>query len=637
MRFGETGTHQDIDLLFVPTDGGGHDDTEMLEDFVRLVADRVVTMFPMLRGDLTSFVDVKSNSLHCAHFYIRTQHFADVMQLPAAANALVEAQFPRQRCLLSLPLPLMQPVPTAELVYLPMASLPELLHRLACISESEPLLDGLKIVPLAYNTAVIQKSRLRLRRLRELTRLGMLHDTPCAWDCNPRNLTEPPVAVCREPCMPDFADVVPHAQQLRLTQVALDDLCAKVSMLEGKLAVAHASQQRLVETNKEKLATLDGKLAVAHASQQRLVETNKEQLSSLLAAANDMSSSFMRLAVDKLATLDGKLAAADASGRRLAEWMTAKYKRSMGTARDAVEGALGRLQRIRREVFLRAHPAPVLTHIWRHTEAIQKLLEAEPPQTDAARRSAYADLYARSTKKMARLKGYPYAILDREEVCDSPTMDTLASFNLFNFMMDLSAKGGPAVAADTRMIAPYSVWGRQPTAMVTLTKYVQGLTATDDTITGCVPFVSAVDDSLNVLLLRNGRKFACNEMLSTSLASQKTVELMMHMLHNVANAIAFPVVTEVSRMEKTLVSVRKLVTEMDTVMNVHMENYAEAPFLDALDALQGVEHDLLIYGVAFAVEEKSEFTWRGASYRSGGGKHKKRKNRKNKRLLPTLL
>jgi hypothetical protein len=90
-------------------------------------------------------------------------------------------------------------------------------------------------------------------------------------------------------------------------------------------------------------------------------------------------------------------------------------------------------------------------------------------------------------------------------------------------------------------------------------------------------------------------------------------------------------------MEKTLVSVRKLVTEMDTVMNVHMENYAEAPFLDALDALQGVEHDLLIYGVAFAVEEKSEFTWRGASYRSGGGKHKKRKNRKNKRLLPTLL
>ena len=62
MRFGETGTHQDIDLLFVPR--AGHGEVGPLEAFVLSVVDRVNSTYPALSGQVSSSVNMTSNRLY---------------------------------------------------------------------------------------------------------------------------------------------------------------------------------------------------------------------------------------------------------------------------------------------------------------------------------------------------------------------------------------------------------------------------------------------------------------------------------------------------------------------------------------------------------------------------------------------
>lgn len=176
MRFGETGEHQDIDLLFVPHVWTG-DGSDALEAFVERVFDRVQSAFPLLpRHCLKSFINMTSIGMYCAHLSVKGRLFADVTQLSPDVDALVSARFPRKESVLHLP----DPLHTPELS-IRVASLEELLHRLVCISESEPAVDGLPVVSAQYNVPAIRKSRLRLCRLRELHRLSMVATTPCGW------------------------------------------------------------------------------------------------------------------------------------------------------------------------------------------------------------------------------------------------------------------------------------------------------------------------------------------------------------------------------------------------------------------------------------------------------------------------
>jgi hypothetical protein len=624
MRFGETATRQDVDLLFVPRSSNDDDDAGPVEAFVRSVVARLDMTFPALAGGLSWYTNIVSTGLHCVHLSMKGRHFADVTQLPSALNALVEARFPRQRSLLLLPPPM--PQSTTDL-FVSVASLPELLHRLACISESMPLLDGLDIVKPHYNTAVIQKSRLRLRRLRELTLLGMLREVPCDWGSDLRVLTEPRCLVQTEPCcMPDFA--VPAAatykQQLSAQSSAHEEELAAV-------AIAHKRQLfALTRTHEKEVSRLTGTHNRRVAA---LTDANKKHLSSLQSAMSDMTASFAQLASDKLAALDRKLTAANASGRRVAEFITTTYQRVTTAAKNAVEASAKALMDIRVEVYASSHSAssPLLRRLHARTQNILEETERHRG-ADIPCLQHYMGAYAYTTKKMACLKAYPHTLLpaDRGGGGDDGKRHIMGSFSLFYRMLQLSKEGGTDPERDdVRVHAPYSTWGSQTATIVTqnLTRYAHCVAAADPTITSCVPFVDADDDSIKVLVVHRDQNGAPPVPCPTPVPTPP-VQFMLHMLHNVVDAITSPILKDVRKLRDALTNVEKMALEVAAELDIAAEERtAHPPYLAHLESLQLMEKDLVLYTVAFSLEQRRVFVWKEAGASVGRSKKKKTKKR----------
>jgi hypothetical protein len=571
MRFGEAGGHQDLDFLLVPPADSEVPEVTHLHDFFAAVCHTMDDSFPTMLNCISTSVNMTSNGRYCAHFFVGGRHFADVTVLPAAVDDVMEATFPRPRVPLQLLRELLQVKVKSEVQpTLAVASLPELLHRLASISESVPLVDGLPVLKQQYNTVVIQKSRLRLQRLRQLKRLDALHTDPQPWGSqDPRELTEPPCAIQQLPyVMPDFFSSCPsYTNQLTSIATCFDALCT----------------------------------------------------------------SFTRAVGDTTSTLHCKLNAANASGKRLAAAMTQHRARRRAAQAVATRVKNVRVDVLATAhpagVLHRVHSGILAIQAALSIKAISGGSPGDAAFSD------YSSLYTYMVGKMASLQAYPFSLFPLtgdmpSEPCPAKR-HIMSTFFVFLRVMHLS-KGG-VVDQDVRVYASYDEWsrsGKGPDAVMDwVAAHVLGVKRSDASVSHCIPYVEAGGDgSLKLAVMHT----PCDEIREDSdyVTTPENMEMMMRMLDNVVHAITYPILLHVKALKKAISTVQSLSKDMEAVIVRHMSVFPHTPFVKEITGLQEMQRDAI--SQALRVESKCDeeelYSWvEGADV----GKKKRSKKKKS--------
>lgn len=526
MRFGETGSHQDMDFLLVPSRDGDDDDgiIRHLETFFANLHLIVEMAFPVMASSMSWTFNMTSNRRYCGHFFVGGRHFADVTVLPSAVDAVMEAAFPRQDTAVQL----FKELQTVEDQRLCVASLPELLHRLASISESTPLVDGLAVLRQEHNKLVIQKSRLRLRRLRQLKQLGLLRNTPYAWGAeDPRALTEPPCSVVFAPAvMPDFAaSCVSYKDTLTGLATCLDTLFTTFAQTVG-----------------DRVSTLHCKLNAANASGKRLA-----------ACLSQVS-----------------------KGRRSAEAVKARMKSVRVDVLAAAHPA---------RVLNRVHSGIKDIRAAMAVKAVGGGTKGDAVFTD------YADLYNYMVQKMTLLHSYPYTLfpltrtedLLRSEPCVAK-QHIMATFFVFLRIMHLS-KGG-MVDQDVRVYIPSKDRVEHSTMMDWFAAYAKGLKESDSSIEHCIPYVEDGGDGRIKVAVMHSRRDNLEYECTTS---PENMAVMMRLLDNVVHSITYPILLHVKTLKSVLASVNQAVQGIEEAVTLHMSSVPHTPFAKEISGMQEIQ------------------------------------------------
>lgn len=549
MRFGESGTHQDIDLFLTSSEVS----PDVLDEFLESV--RSAFYDATEDSSMIWNVSMVFNGLYCARVFVRKMHHVcDVTLISKDQNAKIEAKFPRKKCVVCLP----------DLSSsLNIISFEEVLHRMAGTVAGVPLADGLPCLPTRVNAVAVTKNSLRLERLKLLETMGLISKSP-APIVLPASLDtlgcKPPAVVVDGPS----AVVMPVWEVTRLTEVFSSSVSAVESHFESKL-----SQLSNVVT------TLSSKLQSA--------EARGRQLASALNAMIDRDSEER-----------------NALNMRIAEEVK-EFRTSAFLAAHAPLKTIREMHKILSKANIIA-----TTEAGASDPCLGNYLDAYIVITE---KMAKLNQFPFNLFPDVNLVHHDISSTSREACAiTGMKMNIMASFTVFLRMLQLGSADNNSEQKKF-VIGTYEDWSDKPSTAVVaqvasrVEQLIKEKIVTPREV--CVPLVSAVDGHVDFLVMKRGSALredketitAVEESLRQSMAvpsmEKFSTEFMMHLLDNVIGSITCPLLGHVGQLQGAMQALSSLLGDSVDIASKYMDEAVSRASCVQQQTLKTLQDELL--------------------------------------------
>lgn len=562
MRFGETGAHQDIDLMLVVAD----EDVGIapLERFVYDLSAKVA-----LPGAIVHRIKMMCNGLYGVSISVHATHICDVMLVPFSVDARVKTAFPRLHCSVQL-------AAFGGEKRLQIISCDEVVHRLECIVASKPMADELPIMSREKNGAAIAKATLRLQRLQTLREMGMVSTTPAVWTW---------------PFYVDEKHGAPMKKKSRTvsTQTAVMPLASIRAMCEqftetNVFAIQNAMYRRL-SAIESKLANVEtrcsGLVTVLNARVRRESNVAREAVSRASTVLKSFrTSSFLTATKPIKAMRDMTSLAADMQEVVKLKHCAPDVDPSLG---DYLESYL----RITRDLTVRGHLPFCLFKDLKEKEGVDEKKEDD-------------------------------TVLSRDAVVvNGMKMNLMASFMVFLRMMRLSNKQPDDMIR--LPFATYGVWTKASRFAFSLARRIQEVQHFVKPKEMCVPIVSSEDGSIDFLVFTEEAESHTDsqtiadmhQTINQHLVPQLdlgNVQYIMHLFDNVIGSITCPLIAHIGQLKETLRVLNMTAIEMTTTAKEYIDEFSKTPFIAQVQSIKAVQDELV--GLEKTLLNRDVFSWK---------------------------
>lgn len=580
MRFGELGHRQDMDLFLVVDDDYVH--PTVLDEFVKAVGSCISQVSNVLDRALTWTVNMACNSLYTAHLHMQGVHFCDVTLVSKTCNARLQDRFPRKSCRVELPL-------LSKSGSLLIISLDEVLHRMAAIVASVPLVDDLPILPSTFNGAAIAKNATRLSRMKWLLSLGM---------------------VCFQPAEINFT----HDCDVLLPTVSVD----------GAMMPAFFVSRE---------------------------PTLKDTFRSSVGVVLSKMSEFETDALKRLSGIRSRLTQVDARGKDLATALNARLRHENDLCKSVLSKASETLKTFRVSSFLSAtKPIKAFKDIMNVTSEIGDVVEklgcvndVDPSLGD------YFEQLSQISHDMAAKQYLPFSLFKTMEIkipmkkkaeesenlyrdrcaVNSIKMNMMASFVVFLRMLHVSngQLDESIISYDT---SSFDTWTKSEKFLFFISRRIDALKTFVSPSEVCVPRIRREDGQLDFVVLEKDSfskmpvdvvKSEVNKYLVPKLDNANFLFLM-QMFDSLVGSITCPLIAHVDRLKEAMKVVYMTAGEVMTSCNEYIDDFSKNPFIAQVQHLKSVQDE--IFSLCKVVSDKADvFTW--------GSKPSKRRQKKNKK------
>lgn len=568
MRFGESGSHQDLDLFLVlPDEDAAY--PEHIDQFMTAVSEVTACVMQYNEAVLTYTVKMNCNGLYTANVCVNQAHFADVTLISESVNAKVASRFPRVPCDVFLPV-------FKTTMQVMVLSFDEVLHRLVSIVASKPLIDELPILPASTNKAAIVKAALRLDRIQKLLEMGLVFRKPQQWSFETSLCAIPDELLYVQngalmPAMgkPKVVQTIISAAFMKMETMmaALQSTCLqRCEVVQGKLSAAEASARKLVVALN---ARVNRESDVARSAIQKVAETLK-----MFRTATFISATKPIKALKDLIELANETAS------------TAQLVRLTGGGQDPSLGD--------------------------YLESYTRI------SNDMSRQNCYPFcMFKGFDFKMADPKEFPSMSRDACAV-NGMKMNIMASFVMFLKMLRIS--NGQTDDLVRHKFADYSEWSSMSRFTIALAKRADAMKEFVKPKETCVPIVSAADASIDFIVMTEAAEShtskdmlgVMHKVITDNLVPQldyANVDFIMAMLDNVIGSITCPLVAHIGKLKETLSVLEDQANEIAVSGKEYIDELAKNPFIVQVQLLKAVQDDIVHIGKKLSCQDV--FSWSG--------------------------